>query len=332
MLKLISIVIPVFNEEKNIPLIFDEIKNVFSTLLQYDLEIIFVNDGSSDNSLLEILKLSREDNRVKGLDFSRNFGKEPATSAGCHFAQGDAVVTMDGDLQHPPSLIPQFLKLWESGAEVVYTVRKENRGAGWFKKISSKLFYWLFNRVSEVPTESGTTDFRLMDKKVIEVFRKFPERERMFRGMIDWMGYKREKIEFVAPDRVNGNASYSYKKLFQLALNSFTSFSLLPLRLAGYIGVVIIVVSGLLLTAMLITRWFIDPTMFTPIAILGVSNMFLIGIVLISLGFIALYIARIHNEVINRPLYIVREKIHPVKSTEGGAKQFNGVNIVEEKE
>ncbi len=310
MKKLISVVIPVFNEEQNIPLVFDEIKKTLLTRPEYDFEVIFVNDGSRDNSLLEILKLSREDIRVKGLDFSRNFGKEPATSAGCHVATGDAVITMDADLQHPPVVMLQFLKLWEEGAEVVYTVRKENRGAGLFKKLSSKVFYWLFNKVSAVKTESGTTDFRLMDKKVIEVFRKFPERERMFRGMIDWMGYKRAKVEFVAPERIHGVATYSYGKLFQLALNSLTSFSLLPLRLAGYIGIVIMLISGFLLLGMLVTNWVSAPNMFTPIAILGVSNMFLIGIVLISLGFIALYIARIHNEVINRPLYIVREKVN----------------------
>jgi len=309
MSKKVSIVIPVYNEEKNIPLVNQEIAGVFSSL-PYDYEIIFVNDGSADNSLLEILKLSREDSRVKGLDFSRNFGKEPATSAGCHMATGDAVVTMDADLQHPPELILRFLELWENGAEVVYTVRKENRGASWFKKFSSRIFYWIFNKVSEVKTESGTTDFRLMDKKVIQVFRKFPERERMFRGMIDWMGYKRKKVEFVAPNRIHGQATYSYTKLFWLAINSFTSFSLLPLRLAGYIGIFIIMVSGIVLTGMLVTDWFFDPSMFTPIAILGVSNMFLIGIVLVSLGFIALYIARIHNEVINRPLYIIREKVN----------------------
>ena len=308
--KLISIVIPVFNEEKNIPLVFAGVKKTLATRPEYACEVIFVNDGSRDNSLLEILKLSREDSRVKALDFSRNFGKEPATSAGCHVAEGDAVVTMDADLQHPPELILKFLELWENGAEVVYTVRKENKGAGWFKQLSSKLFYWIFNKVAEVKTESGTTDFRLMDKKVIDVFRTFPERERMFRGMIDWMGYKREKVEFVAPDRIHGSANYSYNRLFQLALTSFTSFSLLPLRLAGYIGIFIMAVSGLLLAGMLVTRWFIDPDMFTPIAILGVSNMFLIGIVLVSLGFIALYIARIHNEVINRPLYIVRERVN----------------------
>ena len=139
MSKKVSIVIPVYNEEKNIPLVNQEIAGVFSSL-PYDYEIIFVNDGSADNSLLEILKLSREDSRVKGLDFSRNFGKEPATSAGCHMATGDAVVTMDADLQHPPELILRFLELWENGAEVVYTVRKENRGASWFKKFSSRIF------------------------------------------------------------------------------------------------------------------------------------------------------------------------------------------------
>ncbi len=313
MVKLISVVIPVFNEEQNIPLVFEEVKKTFAVHPEYDFEVIFVNDGSRDNSLLEILRLSREDHRVRGLDFSRNFGKEPATSAGCHQARGDAVVTMDADLQHPPMLILQFLELWKQGAEVVYTVRKVNTGAGWFKKISSKMFYWLFNKVSEVKTESGTTDFRLMDKKVIEVFRKFPERERMFRGMIDWMGYKRAKVEFVAPDRIHGNANYSYNKLFQLAINSLTSFSLLPLRLAGYGGIFITILSGLLLLGMVVTNGFIEPNMFTSIAILGVSNMFLIGIVLISLGFIALYIARIHNEVINRPLYIVREKVNIIE-------------------
>lgn len=314
MSKNISIVVPVYNEEKNIPLLAQEIDGVFSALPQYRYEIIFVNDGSTDHSFLEILTLSQRDDRIRGLDFSRNFGKEPATSAGCHHARGDAVITMDADLQHPPELIPKFLELWESGTEVVYTVRKENQGAGWFKRISSKIFYWLFNKVSEVKTESGTTDFRLMDKKVIDVFRKFPERERMFRGMIDWMGYRRAKVEFVARERVNGIATYSYKKLFGLAINSLTSFSLLPLRMAGYIGIIITVISGFLLTGMLVTRWFIDPNMFTSIAILGVSNMFLIGIVLISLGFIALYIARIHSEVINRPLYIVREKVNVVET------------------
>lgn len=307
--KLVSIVIPVYNEEHNIPLIAQEITTLFADL-PYRYEIIFVNDGSQDHSFLQIYTLSQQDNHIKGLDFSRNFGKEPATSAGCHYATGDAVITIDADLQHPPEIILKFLKLWEEGNEVVYTVRSENKGASWHKKLTSHMYYWLFNKFTSMQTEPRSTDFRLIDRKVADVFRKFPERERMFRGMIDWMGYKRAKVEFVANERKYGEAQYSYRKLFRLALNSFTSFSLLPLKFAGYLGIIITVISGILLTVMLITRWFIDPKLFSPIAILATSNTFLSGIILISLGFIALYIARIHNEVINRPLYIVREEIN----------------------
>lgn len=308
--KIISVVVPVFNEEKNIPILTEKITGIFATLPEYECEIVFVNDGSADNSFLEIYNLAQRDPRVKGLDFSRNFGKEAATSAGCHFASGDAVITMDADLQHPVEIIPDFLKLWEAGNDVVYTVRSENKGVSWFKKVTSHGYYWLFNKLTDMPTEPRSTDFRLLDKKVIEVFRKFPERERMFRGMIDWMGYKRAKIEFVANERLHGEAQYSYRKLFRLALNSFTSFSLIPLKFAGYLGVVITLISGILLTVMFVTRWFVDASLFSPIAILATGNTFLSGITLISLGFIALYIARIHNEVINRPLYIVRDEVN----------------------
>lgn len=307
--KTISIVIPVYNEQANTPVIASELQAIFSSL-PYDLELIFVNDGSRDNSLLEILRLSQQHSNIKGIDFSRNFGKEAATSAGCHVASGDAIITMDADLQHPPALVPTLIQHWEQGAEVVYTVRKKSKGATVLKNVTSTLYYWLFKRMTSVVTEPRSTDFRLMDKKVIEMFRKFPERGRMFRGMIDWMGYKRQRVEFDAQARLHGQVGYSYRKLFNLAINSFTSFSLLPLKLAGYLGVIITFLSGLLLLIMLIARYGFNSYLFTPIAILGISNTFLIGIVLISLGFIALYIARIHDEVIDRPLYIVREKIN----------------------
>ncbi len=309
MSKKISVVIPVYNEEKNLPLISQEVGGVFSGT-PYEYEIIFVNDGSSDNSLLEIIRLGENDSRIKGLDFSRNFGKEPALSAGCHLATGDAVITMDADMQHPASIIPELLSHWERGAEVVYTVRKKNEGASLMKKMTSGMYYWLFNKITSVTTEPRSTDFRLMDKKVMDVFRRFPERERMFRGMVDWMGYKRARVEFVARKRLHGEAGYSYVKLFHLALNSFTSFSLLPLKMAGYFGVMITTLSGTLLVVMFISEFFSQWWVFTPLAILATVNIFLVGIVLISLGFVALYIARIHNEVINRPLYIVREKVN----------------------
>lgn len=298
-----------YNEEKNIPLVADEIASVFSRL-PFEYEIIFVNDGSRDASFAAITQLAREKSNIRGIDFSRNFGKETATSAGCHVAMGDAIVTMDADLQHPASFISEFIRHWQDGAEVVYTVRKKNEGASLTKRWTSALYYWIFNKVSEFQSEPRSTDFRLMDKKVIEAFRKFPERERMFRGMIDWMGYRRVKVEFSALERRHGRATYSYAKLLKLAINSFTSFSLLPLRFAGYLGVLIVTVSGILLTVMLTNRWFFNPDLFTPIAILATGNTFLIGIVLVSLGFIALYIARIHNEVIGRPLYIVRDAVN----------------------
>lgn len=306
--KLISIVIPIYNEEKNIPMVVSAIRKVFSGS-EYGHEIIFVNDGSKDSSILELNKLSMQDKNIKVLDFSRNFGKEVATSAGCHFAKGDAVITMDGDLQHPPELILEFLKKWEGGAEVVYTVRQENQGASFVKNTTSKVYWWIFSKISSMEMEPHSTDFRLMDRKVIEVFKKFPERGRLFRGIVDWMGYKREKIEFIAPERKNGKATYAYRKLLHLAINSITAFSLMPLRLAGYLGVFITTVSFILLLVMLITEIF-NTLVFTIMAFIVVSNTLLIGIVLMCLGFIALYIARIHDEVVNRPLYIVRNKIN----------------------
>lgn len=309
MSKKISIVVPVYNEEKNILLLHEEIKKVFLGLPEYEFEIIFVNDGSSDKSIEILNNISSINHNIKTIDFSRNFGKEVATSAGCHHSGGDAVITMDADLQHPPEIIPELIKKWQEGFEVVYTVRKENKGASLTKKFTSSLYYWLFNKISSVNSEPHSTDFRLMDKKVISEFKKFSERSRIFRGIIDWMGYKRSKVEFIAPERSNGAAVYSYSKLFGLAVNSITAFSLLPLRIAGYFGIVITAVSSIVLLIMLASKLF-GFMVFTPIAIIVVANTFLIGVVLISLGFIALYIARIHDEVGGRPLYIIRDKIN----------------------
>jgi len=307
--KLISVIIPIFNEEKNIALISSEIKTVFSKL-NYDYEIIMVNDGSLDGSILEIKKIAQNNPKIKGIDFSRNFGKEVATSAGCHVAQGDAAITMDADLQHPPKLIPELIKKWEAGAEMVYTVRKESKGASFFKKTTSCLYWWLLGKISSVQSEAHSTDFRLLDKKVLKEFKNFPERGRIFRGIIDWMGFKRDRLEFVAPERKNGVATYSYKGLFALAINSLTAFSLLPLKIAGYLGVLITFFSGILIIIMFTTRWFFNPATFSSLSFVVVSNVALNGIVLMSLGFIALYIARIHDEVVNRPLYIIRDKIN----------------------
>lgn len=308
--KLISIVVPAYNEEGNLDLFHKKISEVFSRLPEYDYEIIFVNDGSKDKTIAKIRNLAEKNRRIKALDFSRNFGKEVAASAGVHFSQGSAVIIMDADLQHPPSLIPEFLKKWREGYEIVYTVRKENKGASLTKKITSKIYWRLFDKITSVEMEPHSTDFRLLDKKVIKEFKKFPERGRIFRGIVDWMGYKRTKLEFAAPERYGGKATYSYGKLISLAINSFTAFSFLPLRLAGYFGAIITSFSFILLVVMLTVRWLVNPAFFSPLALMAVSNTLLIGIVLICLGFIALYIARIHEEVVGRPLYIIRNKIN----------------------
>jgi len=308
MSKLISIIIPIYNEEKNIPLLFSELQKVLDTL-EYPSEIIFVNDGSRDGSILALEKLARENSRVKVIDFARNFGKEVALTAGCQHSAGNAVITMDADLQHPPEIIPELLRKWKQGFEVVYTVRNENKGASLTKKITSKLYWWLFSKISSVKTEPHSTDFRLMDKKIIDIFRNFSERGRIFRGIIDWIGFKRTRVEFTAPERKEGMATYSYQKLIGLAINSLTAFSLLPLRIAGYMGLAITLISSLMFFVMILAKIF-GFLVITSIAFVIVANTLLIGIVLVCLGLIALYIARIHDEVINRPLYLIREKIN----------------------
>ncbi len=222
---------------------------------------------------------------------------------------GDAAIFLDADLQHPPCLIPDFLKKWEAGAEVVSSVRKTTVHKSPVKDLGSKIFYAMLNKYSDTYIKPNTTDFKLIDRKVINELKKFTERNRMFRGLIDWLGFKTDYIEFVAPERVRGKATYSLKKLCSLAINSLTSFSLFPLRIAGYLGVFITAVSFVLLCVMFVCNFILKNGLFTSIAFVIVSNTIILGIVLIALGLIALYIGQIHDEVVNRPLYVIRDRI-----------------------
>lgn len=309
-MKLISVVIPVFCEEKNIPSFYERLENIIKDINGYIWEYIFVDDGSSDSSYAELQKLADKDKKVKVLRFSRNFGKEIALSAGIEAASGDAVITIDADLQHPPELIPDMIKKWEGGVDIVATIRKKTEKQPLIRRIGSILFYWLMNKISQVEMVSQTTDFRLLDRKVVDVFKTIKEKSRMYRGIIDWMGFKKEYIEFNADARMEGVSCYSYRKLFALAINSITSFSLFPLKIAGITGVVITFFSGILLLVMFPTKFLFKSQYFSSLSIVVVINTFLIGIVLICLGFIALYIGSIHNEVVNRPLYIVKDRLN----------------------
>ena len=300
----ISVIMPAYNAEKYIKEAIESILN--QTFKNF--EFIIVDDGSTDNSWDVIKTLAIQDNSVKALRFSRNFGKEIALTAGIEYANSDAAICIDADLQHPPELIPVLLRKWEKGSDIVITIRENIMDYSIFKKIGSRSFYFLMNRFSDLKIPPNSTDYRLLDKRVVEVLKTFRERTRPFRGLIDWIGFKRTYIKFSAPARMGSNSTFSYKKLFDLAINSFTSFSLLPLRFTGYLGLLIASDSFGLLIFMIITKFFFH-WVYRPIAFFTVLNTFLIGIILCALGMIALYIGHIHTEVVGRPLYIIEEKI-----------------------
>lgn len=327
--KKITVIVPVYNESSGIDLFYRTLTSLFEDNNSYEWETLFVDDGSSDDSWSEIKRLSYNDPRISGIALSRNFGKELALTAGVEYvcSSAEAVIFIDADLQHPPEVIPQFIREWENGAEIVAGIRKAVEDYSLIKKLGSRLFYALMTRFSEINIPPNSTDFRLLDKKVIQALCTFSERTRMFRGLIDWMGFKKVFLEFSAPDRQNGTPTYSIKKLFKLALNGFTSFSLLPLRLTGFLGILVCGLTLPLLVYMVISQM-LDLQFFTPLAYFVVFNTLLVGITLSAIGMLALYIGHIHTEVVGRPLYIIREKTTLRESAEcyKEAKCIHGCN------
>jgi dolichol-phosphate mannosyltransferase len=306
--KLISIVVPFHNEAANLPLLIEALHHVTDTL-PYDFEFVLIDDGSRDKSALAVREMARHDDQIHFLQFARNFSKEMAVSAGIHAAKGSAAIIMDADLQHPPELIPQFIEKWEKGAEIVVGVRKYDKRETWFKKTASAGFYRIMQRISHTQITPHATDFRLIDRAVIREFNRFTEHNRMTRGLIDWMGFRRDYIHFVAPMRIHGEAAYTLKKLVSLAMNSFTAYSLFPLKLAGYIGIGIVTITGPLGMFAFIEQFVLHDPLDLHIrgtAVLAILTAFLVGVMLIAIGLVALYIAHIHAEVTNRPLYILR--------------------------
>lgn len=308
--KTISIVIPIYNEAPNVAPLYKTLTSIIRSL-PHQFEFIFVDDGSNDDSVKKLRQVARKDKRAKVIELARNFGKEIAVTAGLHKAKGDAAIIMDADLQHPPELLPQFVEEWEHGADVVVGVKKYSKDESWFKKVSSSGFYAILGKVTSATITPHASDFRLINRKVIDTFKTFTERNRITRGLIDWAGFDRRYIYFEAPPRLHGEAGYSYRKLFGLAMNSFTAYSMLPLKIASWLGWMILVVSSLLGTFVVIEKYILGDPMQLEIrgtAILAILLLFLVGVVLICLGFVALYIARIHEEVINRPLYVVKNE------------------------
>lgn len=312
-MKALTVLIPVHNEEENVPLVHAALCAMWQKeLAGYARSVIFIDDGSTDATVAAIERLVQEDPSVSCIEFSRNFGKEMATTAGLCAAKGDAVILMDADLQHPPALIPSMVREWERGAEVVVGVREGNTGEGFIKKWGSLLFYRLMARISDTEFSHGDTDFRLLDRAVVRAYCAFHERERMTRSLINWLGFRRASVPFVAPARARGQAQYSAIKLVRLAISSLLSHTLLPLRLAGYLGVTISLLSGILGAVIVVERYVFNDAFNWHVsgsAQLAVLIVFLVGIVLAAQGIIGLYVGSIRTEVAARPLYIVRRTI-----------------------
>ncbi len=311
--KLVSIVVPLHNEALSLPHLHEALANVTKQLKNYTFEFILVDDGSTDTSVTLAQKLQAKDKRIRILELSRNFGKEPAVAAGLQHARGQAAIVMDADLQHPPELIGDFLKSWEKGHDVVVGIRQYDQAEPRFKRFMSALFYRIMDKITHTKIVPHATDYRLIDRKVIDTFNSLTERNRINRGLIDWLGYKRDYIHFTANLRQHGQASYTLRKLFGLAFNTVTSYSLFPLRLAGYLGVIILVLSLPTSAFLLAEQYLMGDPMQLEITGTGFMAMILIlfvGVILACLGLIALYIAHIHAEVTNRPLYVIRRDIH----------------------
>lgn len=308
----LSIVIPVHNEAEGLTKFLDkkflpEIEKVKG----YKIEVIFVDDGSTDNSV-EILKgYTDKSRKYKLISLSRNFGKEAALSAGFKYAKGAAVITIDADGQQPPELIPQFVEKWENGAEIVTGVRDHFTKHGIIQKTGSKLFYWMLRKMGNKHTVPGSTDFRLIDRTVVDEFNKLSEHNRITRGLVDWLGFKQEYIKYTYGTRIAGKPSYNLSKLFHLAIDSFISMSTTPLVIFGYLGVIITILSFLLGMFVIVQQYILgDPLglYWNGAVQMAIFITFLIGLVLISQAISALYISHIHAETQGRPLYIVDKK------------------------
>jgi dolichol-phosphate mannosyltransferase len=309
--KLISFVIPTYNEEAGIKKFYGEMLAPVLEKLSLDYEVIFVNDGSKDKTLDQLYEIAEENPKVRVLAFSRNFGKEAALTAGIRQAKGDAVMSMDADGQQPPDMIPEFIEKWEGGERIVTGVRNKFDEHGLIPRMGSALFYKLLKWMGAGRTVPGETDFRLMDRSVVDEFCKLTEHDRITRGLVDWMGFDQLYVKYDYGNRLAGKPSYNFEKLTKLAIDSFVSLSTTPLVVFGYIGGIITVFSTILGLFTIIQQHILgDPLnlRWNGATQLAIFITFLVGLVLISQAIAALYISHIHNESKNRPLYFIDNK------------------------
>ena len=300
-----SVIIPVYNEEENVYALYERLTGVMEKLSP-DFELLFINDGSRDKTFPLVKALSVNDNRVKYINLSRNFGHQIAVSAGLDACQGERVVIIDADLQDPPELIAEMDQKMNDGFQVVYARRRKRQGESVSKLLTARLFYRLLANIASIDIPLDTGDFRIMDRKVVDVLKAMPEQNKFLRGQISWIGFRQTFVEYDRSERHGGKTGYTYAKMFRFALDGITSFSDAPLRLASWMG---FVVSGFAFLALIYALWgkFVLHQSVPGWASIIVSVLFLGGIQLLSLGFIGEYLSRISANVKQRPLYIVDE-------------------------
>ena len=317
--KLVTILVPAYNEEEVLHMLYERLKQLMDNNEKYDFEILFVNDGSKDKSLKIMQELREKDKRVCYLNLSRNFGKEIGMIAGLDYAKGDAVVIIDADLQDPPELIPEMLKYWEEGYDDIYAKRKSREGETWLKKITSKMYYKILQAFTRIEIQKDTGDFRLLDRRCVEALKSMRETQRYTKGLFSWIGYNKKEILYDRDPRAAGKTKWNYGKLINLSIDGITSFTTSPLRWAAIIGVLISIVGFIYMIYIIIK------TIATGIDVPGYAStmvviLFLGGIQLIFLGVIGEYLGRAFNETKHRPLYFI-ERYNETRETNENLNQ-----------
>ena len=301
----LSVVVPLYNEELNIDYLFERLRSVLSRL-NMTYEIVCINDGSRDKTIDCLIEYHHQDSRIKVINLSRNYGKEIALSAGLEYARGEAVVPIDADLQDPPELIEELVAKWREGYDVVYATRRSREGESWLKRFTANAFYRIIDSISRVPIPRDTGDFRLLDRRVVEAIKQLPERNRFMKGLFAWVGFKQTSVLFDRPSRYKGETKWNYWRLWNFALDGITSFSLLPLKVWGYIGL-LVAIPSFFYASFLVLRTLLFGVDLPGYASIMVAVLFLGGVQLVSLGVIGEYLGRVYEEVKGRPLYLVRE-------------------------
>lgn len=303
-----SFIIPAFNEQYNVKIIYNRLIDLMNKH-KSEYEIIFVDDGSRDNTKEELRKLSLSDRHLKIIGLSRNFGHQAALTAGLHYAQGDAIITMDCDLQDPPEIIEQMIEQWKQGYDIVYARRNNFRDDNFLKKQASKIYYKVLTKISDISIPSNVGDFRLISKAVQTELNTMKEKSRYLRGMVAWTGFKHSFVDYHRPDRELGVSGYSFKKLIKLGLNGFLDFSFLPLRIGLFLGIISIITGFLLLLYQLYDT-VVNNAYYHLYKWLSVTMFIFMGFMFMLMWIVGEYIGKIYNEVRSRPIYIINDKIN----------------------